>query len=146
MSDAAFVTGRPHIKKKIIMKIGLLDIDCHAAKKKWGATVYPNLALCKIAAWHKQHGDTVEWATPFEHYDILYRSKIFNFTPDDHTIYNCDKEVRGGTGYDIYSALPDEIDAIQPDFSIYPNVDKDTSFGFLTRGCIRKYKWCVVPL
>ena len=145
MSDAAFVTGRLHIKERI-MKIGLLDIDCHAAKKKWGATVYPNLALCKIAAWHKQHGDTVEWATPFEHYDILYRSKIFNFTPDDHTIYNCDKEVRGGTGYDIYSALPDEIDAIRPDFSIYPNVDKDTSFGFLTRGCIRKCKWCVVPL
>lgn len=127
------------------MKIGLLDIDCHAAKKKWGATVYPNLALCKIAAWHKQRGDTVEWATPFEHYDILYRAKIFNFTPDDHTIYDCDKEVRGGTGYDIYSALPDEIDDIQPDFSIYPNVDKDTVFGFLTRGCIRKCKWCVVP-
>lgn len=29
------------------MQIGLLDIDCHASKKKWGATVYPNLALCK---------------------------------------------------------------------------------------------------
>ena len=79
------------------MKIGLLDIDCHAEKKKWGATVYPNLALCKIAAWHKQQGDTVEWATPFEHYDILYRAKIFNFTQDDRTIYDCDKEVRGGS-------------------------------------------------
>ena len=89
------------------MKIGLLDIDCHAANKKWGATVYPNLALCKIAAWHKHQGDTVEWATPFEHYDILYRAKIFNFTPDDYTIYKCDKEVRGGTGYDIYSTLPE---------------------------------------
>ena len=53
------------------MQIGLLDIDCHPSKKKWGATVYPNLALCKIAAWHKAQGDSVEWATPFEHYDIL---------------------------------------------------------------------------
>lgn len=35
------------------MKIGLLDIDCHASKKKWGATIYPNLAMCKIAAYHK---------------------------------------------------------------------------------------------
>ena len=125
--------------------IGLLDIDCHGAKKKWGATVYPNLALCKIAAYHKGLGDRVEWATPFEHYDILYRSKIFNFTHDDLTPYNADLEIRGGTGYDIHSELPQEIDDIQPDLSIYPNVPKDISYGFLTRGCPNKCKWCVVP-
>ena len=125
--------------------IGLLDIDCHGAKKKWGATIYPNLALCKIAAYHKGLGDRVEWATPFEHYDILYRSKIFNFTQDDLTPYNADLEIRGGTGYDIHSELPQEIDDIQPDLSIYPNVPKDISYGFLTRGCPNKCKWCVVP-
>jgi hypothetical protein len=27
------------------MKIGLVDVDGHAKKKKWGATIYPNLAL-----------------------------------------------------------------------------------------------------
>lgn len=27
------------------MTIGLVDIDGHAKKKKWGATIYPNLAL-----------------------------------------------------------------------------------------------------
>lgn len=127
------------------MKIGILDIDCHASKKKWGATVYPNLAICKITSYHRQRGDTVEWATPFEHYDILYRSKIFNFSEDDQTIYNADIEIRGGTGYDIAKTLPKEIDDMQPDYSIYPNIDKDTAFGFLTRGCIRKCKWCVVP-
>ena len=127
------------------MTIGLLDIDCHASKKKWGSTVYPNLALCKIAAYHKAHGDRVEWATPFEHYDILYRSKIFNFTPDDLTPYIADKVIRGGTGYDIHSQLPQEIDDMQPDLSIYPNVPKDISYGFLTRGCPNKCKWCVVP-
>lgn len=26
------------------MKIGLIDIDCHAKKKSWGATIYPNIA------------------------------------------------------------------------------------------------------
>ena len=36
------------------MRIGLIDVDGHAKKKKWGATVYPNLALCKISAWHKK--------------------------------------------------------------------------------------------
>ena len=39
------------------MKIGLVDIDGHAKKKKRGATIYPNLALCKIARYHKQQGD-----------------------------------------------------------------------------------------
>ena len=53
------------------MKIGLVDVDGHA-KKKWGATIYPNLALCKIARYRKQQGDTVEWAFPFEHYDVVY--------------------------------------------------------------------------
>lgn len=127
------------------MTIGLLDIDCHAGKKKWGATVYPNLALCKIAAYHKANGDTVEWATPFEHYDILYRSKIFNFTQDDMTPYNADKVIRGGTGYDVSTQLPPAIDDIQPDLSIYPNMPKGVSYGFLTRGCPNKCKWCVVP-
>ncbi|MBQ5827089.1 MAG: hypothetical protein IIW46_06430, partial [Bacteroidaceae bacterium] len=60
------------------MKIGLVDVDGHCKKKKWGATVYPNLALGKIARYHKQMGDIVEWAIPFYHYDIIYMSKVFN--------------------------------------------------------------------
>lgn len=127
------------------MNIGLIDVDCHGEKKKWGATIYPNLALCKISAWHKSQGHTVSWATVFEHYDILYMSKIFNFSPDDLTIYNADKIVRGGTGYDLQSRLPDCIDRMQPDYSIYPNVPPDVAYGFLTRGCPNKCRWCVVP-
>lgn len=127
------------------MKIGLVDVDGHAKKKKWGATIYPNLALCKIARYHKQQGDTVEWAFPFEHYDVVYMSKVFNFSPDDMTCYNADRIVRGGTGYDIASRLPDEIDRLQPDYSIYPNIPSDTAYGFLTRGCPNRCPWCVVP-
>lgn len=127
------------------MLIGLLDIDCHAAKKKWGATVYPNIALGKIARYHREQGDEVEWALPMVHYDVLYRSKIFNFSADDLTVYDCDREVRGGTGYDLTSRLPDEIDRLQPDYSLWPHVPKDTAYGFLTRGCPNKCKWCVVP-
>lgn len=128
------------------MRIGLIDVDGHAGKKKWGATIYPNLALCKIAAWHKAQGDMVEWAIPMmQHYDIVYRSKIFNFAPDDERYYDADKVIRGGTGYDIYSKLPQEIDDMQPDYSIYPLLPKDTSYGFLTRGCPNRCKWCVVP-
>lgn len=127
------------------MKIGLVDVDGHAKKKKWGATIYPNLALCKIARYHRSQGDEVEWAIPFYHYDIIYMSKVFNFTPDDLTVYNADIIIKGGTGYDISSQLPDEIDRLQPDYSIYPNLPKNTAYGFLTRGCPNKCPWCVVP-
>ena len=127
------------------MKIGLVDVDGHAKKKKWGATIYPNLALCKIARYHRSKGDEVEWAIPFYHYDILYMSKVFNFTPNDLTVYDADIIIKGGTGYDISSQLPDEIDRLQPDYSIYPNIPKNTAYGFLTRGCPNKCPWCVVP-
>ena len=127
------------------MTIGLVDVDGHAKKKKRGATIYPNLALCKISRWHKQQGDEVEWAFPFKHYDRIYMSKVFNFSPDDRTAYDAEEIIRGGTGYDITSQLPDEIDRTQPDYSIYPSIPSDTAYGFLTRGCPNRCKWCVVP-
>ena len=126
-------------------RIGLVDVDGHAKKKKWGATIYPNLALGKMARYWRNRGAVVEWATPMEHYDIVYMGKVFNFTPDDLSIYNADEIIKGGTGYDIHSQLPDEIDRLQPDYSIYPHVPKDTAYGFLTRGCPNKCPWCVVP-
>lgn len=127
------------------MKIGLVDVDGHAKKKKWGATIYPNLALAKIARYWRNRGGQVSWASPMEHYDIVYMSKVFNFSPDDTYIYDADKIIKGGTGYDPLSLLPDEIDRLQPDYSIYPNIPKDTAYGFLTRGCPNKCRWCVVP-
>lgn len=127
------------------MKIGLVDVDGHAKKKKWGATIYPNLALAKIARYWRNRGGQISWASPMEHYDIVYMSKVFNFSPDDTYIYDADKIIKGGTGYDPLSQLPDEIDRLQPDYSIYPNIQKDTAYGFLTRGCPNKCRWCVVP-
>lgn len=130
----------------IRMKIGLCDIDgTGARKKKWGKTQYINIALAKIARYHRERGDQVEWAIPFIHYDRVYMSKVFNFSPDDLTCYDADEIIRGGTGYDIHSQLPDEIDRLQPDYSIYPSVPKDTAYGFLTRGCPNKCWWCCVP-
>ena len=127
------------------MKVGLVDVDGGGHKKKWGATVYPNLALCKIARYHRERGDEVGWADPFFHYDVIYKSKVFNFSPDDRAAYSADRIECGGTGYDVTRTLPAEIDRLQPDYSIYPNVPRTTAYGFLTRGCIRKCPWCVVP-
>lgn len=49
-------------------KIGLIDVDGHN---------FPNIALMKIAAYHKAHGDTVEWWIGIEHYDRVYQAKVF---------------------------------------------------------------------
>ncbi|MDR1654199.1 MAG: radical SAM protein, partial [Prevotellaceae bacterium] len=118
------------------MKIGLIAADGHN---------FPNLALMKIAAYHKQQGDTVEWVNYFEKYDKVYISKVFTFTPDVTTVIQADEIERGGTGYSIRKRLHPDIDALQPDYSIYQNLDGKTAYGFLTRGCIRNCKWCVVP-
>ncbi len=128
------------------MNIGLIDVDCHAEKKRRGATIYPNIALGKIARHHKELGDKVEWALPYTQYDKIYASKIFNFTEDFETAsFIADEIIYGGTGYNVNSQLPDYIDMLQPDYSIYPNIPKDTAYGFLTRGCPNKCPWCVVP-
>lgn len=114
------------------MRIGLHDSD---------TTGFPNLALMKLSAWHKARGDAVEWWSPLFPYDKIYSSKIFTFTPE--CPYLPPDAIKGGTGYGIYEDLPDEIDRIFPDYSIYPGCKH--AIGFLTRGCIRNCPWCVVP-
>lgn len=44
---------------------------------------------------------------------------------------------------DLHSQLPDYIEYIKPDYSIYPECDYD--LGFTSRGCIRNCYFCVVP-
>lgn len=114
------------------MHVAIHNVDGHN---------YPNLALMRISAWHKAQGDTVEWFMPLARYDRVYASKVFTFTPDDP--YLPDDAIRGGTGYDVTSRLPPEIEAMPPDYTIYPQFD--AAYGFLTRGCVNKCPWCVVP-
>lgn len=131
------------------MKIGLIDVDGHN---------FPNLALMRISAWHKQHGDTVEWwASEFEYYDIVYMSKVFSddYSKEGHTPMNCGKVIKGGTGYCIKlkngrevfdqsknTTLPDEIERMFPDYSIYPQFDFAVSMT--SRGCPRGCGFCHV--
>ena len=115
-----------------IMKIGLHDSD---------STGFPNLALMKLSTWHKSHEDSVEWWNPLFQYDRVYSSKVFSFTPE--CVYLPPGTIKGGTGYGIYEELPEEIDVMQPDYSLYPECDH--AISFLTRGCIRRCPWCVVP-
>lgn len=115
------------------MKIGLIDVDGHN---------FPNLALMKISAWHKVQGDEVEWFFGFSKYDKVYMSKVFTFTDDFNIVINASEIVKGGTGYDLENVLPEEIENMYPDYSLY-NIS-DTAYGFLTRGCPRGCKFCIV--
>lgn len=118
------------------MNVGLIAVDSD----------FPNLALMKISSWHKGNGDKVDWYNPFDEYDIVYMAKVFTFTPDyGQWITNAQHIRRGGTGYDIHSTLPEGMEYVTPDYSIYPSIDNKTAYGFLTRGCPNKCKWCVVP-
>ncbi len=116
--------------------VSLIDVDGHN---------FPNLALMKIAAYHKARGDAVDWYSPlFSRPDRIYMSKVFTFTPDYTDVAAGDPEpIRGGTGYDATAGLPEEIESALPDYSIYPEFT--AALGFLTRGCIRNCPWCVVP-
>ncbi len=143
--------------------IGLIDVDGHN---------FPNLCLMKLSAYHKGLGDHVEWYDPEsvtrKMYDTVYMSKVFSdtYSPDVPTPYNTFEVIKGGTGYaikleegkEVYYKeldleLPEEIETIYPDYSLYPeytghgqSLKRQTAYGFLTRGCPRACDFChVVP-
>lgn len=131
------------------MKIGLIDVDGHN---------FPNLALMRISAYHKAQGDTVEWWwSDFEHYDIVYMSKIFSdaYTKDRPEPMNADRVIKGGTGYAIstvngkeifdtaaHSDLSPDIERMSPDYSLYPQYEFAVSMT--SRGCPRGCSFCHV--
>ncbi len=136
------------------MQIGLYDVDSHN---------YPNLPLMKISAWHKARGDSVEFIRPLDslskHYNKIYVSRVFGDEYVKFVNYNitADEIVYGGTGFaitvedgkEVYHKdrdpnLPPEIEHIYPDYSLYPELTKNTAFGFLTRGCCNNCGFCIV--
>lgn len=115
------------------MRVGLIDIDGHN---------FPNLALMKISAYHKRKGNNVEFVNHFFEYDIVYKSKIFTFSEPNGTTINAKEIIQGGIGYNDYHKLPENIEHITPDYSLY---SYPHALGFLTRGCIRNCSFCIVP-
>lgn len=134
------------------MKIGLIDVDGHN---------FPNLPLMKLSAYHKKQGDQVRFYDPWdgliEPYDLVYKSKVFSFTPDYNYPICAENIIGGGSGYcieledgkEVYhkerdNDLPAEVEHIYPDYSLYPQYTEDTAYGFLTRGCPRGCDFCHV--
>jgi len=153
------------------MRIGLIDVD----NRERLHDCFPNLCLMKISAYHKQRGDSVEWYQPLfgGHYDKVYLSKVFSFSPDYEYFIDADEIIKGGSGYaikvfdgvEVYDKsidkhLPDEIEHMMPDYSLYFNDDVDfditgklttlgkkhreTAYGFMSRGCPRGCDFCHV--
>lgn len=85
------------------MKIGLIDVDGHG---------WPNLALMKLSAHHKARGDAVEWWNGLKHYDVVYKSKVFDqtYSRDMEHCVNADMIKEGGTGYGLNNKLPEAVE------------------------------------
>ena len=116
------------------MNIGIIDVDGHN---------YTNLALMKISAYEKAQGNDVEWWNGLKYYDRVYQAKVFDetYTKDNEFVIQAGEIIKGGTGYGS-GDLPYKIEHIYPDYSLYGITD--TAYGFLTRGCPRHCKFCIV--
>lgn len=115
------------------MKTALYNLD---------KTSFPNYALMKLARYHKSMGDSIDWYYPMWHdtYDKIYCSSVFTFSKKE---YVRDDMVCGGTGFNLSTTLPKDVENIEPDYSLYS--DYKHALGFLTRGCIRNCSFCFVP-
>ena len=127
------------------MKILLVNVD-----SRW------NMAIRRMYTYFTQKGHEVEMRdlklSGYPHkrkvtidasdFDEVYVSNIFEQNAYRVTINNCEKVVFGGIGSrDPNLQLPADIEQVEP----YYFPDEDESYGFITRGCIRKCWFCKVP-
>ncbi len=123
-------------------KVLLINTDSKLSLKT--GFEFPNLALMKISAFHKSIGNEAGFNVSDP--DIVYSSTIFSKnrhkTDGLQFFYPNSTIIKGGSGYDINSKLPDEIESLKPDYSLYPGID--FSIGYSSRGCNRKCSFCIV--
>jgi len=130
-------------------KILLIDVD----------SKIPNLALMRLSSYHKRMGHQIELLTlayggypgikrdtqiDSKKYLKVYASIIFSWNRNVLQFSDMSNVLIGGTGFDLEVELPPEVDSESEDYSLYSE-KTETAYGFLTRGCIRKCAFCVVP-
>lgn len=114
----------------------------------------PNLALMKLAHWHKARGDSVHLARSpsadmFEpSYHQVYGSALFAWSkPVVQRLKDAFPDaVVGGTGVGEWTTVEEVIgegEYENYDYSIYP--EYQYSIGFTQRGCRLNCGFCVVP-
>ena len=74
-----------------------------------------------------------------DYYEIYFDNEWINVGE------NTEMKVATPSSLYIYQyALPYDIEHIYPDYSIYPELTKNTAYGFLTRGCPNSCEFCLV--
>lgn len=140
-------------------RIGLIDFDGKI----------PNLALMNLSAYHKAQGDTVTLnPANAAQVDKVYCSVIFSKNREKAAqLARVFPNIEfGGTGWNLSKTLPEEIEAMKPDFDLYTVKDiaariggimtrekkeekarqiVNAGIGFTSRGCVGSCAFCVVP-
>jgi len=111
----------------------------------------PNLALMKISKFLKEKGEEVQLIRlegklkqpPKGPFEKVWVSCVFtwNRLVAEAFASQYDNAELGGSGISLIVKLPDEIESIIPDYSLYGD---DRAIGFVLRGCIRKCDFCLV--
>jgi len=113
----------------------------------------PNLALMKLSRHYTSRGDRVALArgvTQLPLAKTVLASCTFRTGPSLRRVeilrqrYGDGLQV-GGSGVDLRLRLAPEIEAMAPDYSLYPELG-DRALGFLTRGCPQHCPFCLVPI
>lgn len=134
--------GQKNLTGKSSMRVRLTQID--------GAL--PNLALMKLASYHKARGDEVVVTRHIErdmfegNFDKVYGSAIFKFSADRIARFKAQwpDAILGGTGTTSI-AVVEEITGDHEGIDYSGYADFSESIGFTQRGCRLKCKFCVVP-
>lgn len=120
----------------------------------------PNLALMRLAAFHRSRGDTAVFTrSPYPQldeprYDRVYGSAIFSFSANRVAALQSEfPEAIVGGSWDVTERRPEDIVTIEKldhtipdalDYTDYP--DFKASIGYTQRGCRLRCKFCVVPV
>lgn len=96
----------------------------------------PNLALEKVAMFYRAKGYKIisDYRRAFD--TETYVSLILDYERAKfESLYANEPQIRmGGSGWDLTTVLPSEIERLNPRIN----------YGFTSRGCVRKCKFCVV--
>jgi hypothetical protein len=129
------------VRRKGVKTAALYDVDSRI----------PNLALMKLSAWHKARGWDVRLvrhsAEPIRA-DAHYAATIFHRPASRRRVAALGEAlghslVVGGTGWNLRARLPAGAERMFPDYSLYGS--SPYAVGFLTRGCVCRCPFCLVP-